>query len=81
MRTIAATLPPSTVSTALDWFWRAILKFGQATGVAASGLMVRMGDPDDRSEAMPAFSIKQLLLQRLLAGGVLTVVATLAVDG
>ena len=65
-----------------DWFERAILEFGQATGVAASGLLLlRMADPDDRSEALPAFSIKQLLLQPLLAGGVITVVAPLAVDG
>ncbi len=65
-----------------DWFERGILEFGQATGVAASGLLLlRMADPDDRSEALPAFSIKQLLLQPLLAGGVITVVAPLAVDG
>jgi len=65
-----------------DWFERAILEFGQATGVAASGLLLlRMADPDDRSEALPAFSIKQLLLQPLLAGGVITVVAPLAVAG
>ncbi len=65
-----------------DWFERAILEFGQATGVAASGLLLlRMADPDDRSEATTAFSIKQLLLQPLLAGGVITVVAPLVVDG
>ena len=65
-----------------DWFERAILEFGQSTGVAASGLlMLRMADPDDRSEALPAFSIKQLLLQPFVAGGVVTVVAPLAVAG
>jgi ESS family glutamate:Na+ symporter len=65
-----------------DWFERAILEFGQATGVAASGLLLlRMADPDDRSEALPAFSIKQLLLQPFVAGGVVTVVAPLAVAG
>ena len=65
-----------------DWFERAIMEFGQATGVAASGLLLlRMADPDDRSEAVTAFSIKQLLLQPLLAGGVITVVATLVVVG
>ena len=65
-----------------DWFERAILEFGQATGVAASGLLLlRMADPDDRSEAVTAFSIKQLLLQPLLAGGVITVVAPLVVVG
>ena len=65
-----------------DWFERAIIEFGQATGVAASGLLLlRMADPDDRSDALPAFSIKQLLLQPFLAGGVITVVAPLAIDG
>jgi ESS family glutamate:Na+ symporter len=65
-----------------DWFERAVIEFGQATGVAASGLLLlRMADPDDRSDALPAFSIKQLLLQPFLAGGVVTVVAPLAVSG
>ena len=65
-----------------DWFERAVIEFGQATGVAASGLLLlRMADPDDQSEALPAFSLKQLLLQPFLAGGVITVVAPLAVAG
>ena len=65
-----------------DWFERAVLEFGQATGVAASGLLLlRMADPDDHSQALPAFSLKQLLLQPFLAGGVVTVVAPLAVTG
>lgn len=63
-----------------DWFERAVIEFGQATGVAASGLLLlRMADPDDASEALPAFSLKQLLLQPFLAGGLITVVAPLAV--
>ena len=65
-----------------DWFERAVIEFGQATGVAASGLLLlRMADPDDRSDALPAFSIKQLMLQPFLAGGVVAVVAPLAVAG
>jgi ESS family glutamate:Na+ symporter len=65
-----------------DWFERALIEFGQATGVAASGLLLlRMADPDDHSEALPAFSLKQLLLQPLVSGGVVTVVAPLAVSG
>jgi len=62
------------------WFERGILEFGQGTGVAASGLLLlRMADPDDQADALPAFSIKQLLLQPLIAGGLITVVAPLAV--
>jgi ESS family glutamate:Na+ symporter len=64
----------------IDWFERAVIEFGQATGVAASGLLLLgMADPDNRSEARPAFSVKQLLLQPVLAGGVVTVAAPLAV--
>ena len=64
----------------VPWFERGILEFGQATGVAASGLLLlRMADPGDQADALPAFSIKQLLLQPLIAGGVITVVAPLAV--
>jgi ESS family glutamate:Na+ symporter len=62
------------------WFERGILEFGQATGVAASGLLLlNMADPGDRSDALTPFSIKQLLLQPLLAGGVITVMAPLAI--
>ncbi|MBM5799409.1 MAG: sodium:solute symporter [Cyanobacteria bacterium K_DeepCast_35m_m2_023] len=64
------------------WFERGILEFGQATGVAASGLLLlNMADPGDRSNALTPFSIKQLLLQPLLAGGVITVMAPLAIAG
>lgn len=63
-----------------DWFERGIIEFGQATGVAASGLLLlRMADPGDRSDAVQAFSIKQLILQPVLAGGMVTVIAPLAV--
>ncbi len=63
-----------------DWFERAVTEFGQATGVAASGLLLLgMADPDNRSDTLPAFSIKQLVLQPVLAGGVVTVAAPLAV--
>jgi ESS family glutamate:Na+ symporter len=62
------------------WFERGILEFGQATGVAASGLLLlNMADPDDQSDALTPFSIKQLLMQPLLAGGVITVMAPLAI--
>ncbi|MEB3233835.1 MAG: sodium:solute symporter [Cyanobacteriota bacterium] len=64
------------------WFERGILEFGQATGVAASGLLLlNMADPADQSDALTPFSIKQLLLQPLLAGGVITVMAPLAIAG
>ena len=65
-----------------SWFERGLVEFGQATGVAASGLLLlNMVDPEDRNGSLTPFSIKQLLLQPFLAGGVITVVAPLAVDG
>jgi ESS family glutamate:Na+ symporter len=63
------------------WFERGIIEFGQATGVAASGLLLlSMADPHDRGDAITPFSIKQLLLPPLLAGGVITVVMPLLVE-
>lgn len=65
-----------------SWFERGLVEFGQATGVAASGLLlINMVDPEDRNGSLTPFSIKQLILQPFLAGGVITVVAPLAVDG
>jgi ESS family glutamate:Na+ symporter len=49
--------------------------------VAASGLLLlNMADPQDKGDVLTPFSIKQLLLQPLMAGGVITVVAPLAVS-
>jgi ESS family glutamate:Na+ symporter len=63
------------------WFQRGLVDFGQGTGVAASGLLLlNMVDPRDENNVLTPFSIKQLLLQPLVAGGVITVVAPLAVD-
>jgi ESS family glutamate:Na+ symporter len=63
------------------WFQRGLVDFGQGTGVAASGLLLlNMVDPQDRDDVLTPFSIKQLLLQPLVAGGVITVVAPLAVS-
>ncbi len=61
-----------------DWFERSIAEFGNATGVAASGLLLlRLADPRNRTNTLPIFSIKQLFLQPLLSGGLITVIAPL----
>ena len=63
-----------------EWFERSIAEFGNATGVAASGiLLLRLSDPKNSTNTLPIFSIKQLLLQPLLSGGIITVTAPLAV--
>ncbi len=62
------------------WFERSIIEFGNATGVAASGLLLlRLADPADNTNTLPIFSIKQLFLQPILSGGVITVIAPLAI--
>ncbi len=59
-----------------EWFERSITEFGNATGVAASGLLLlRLSDPLNDTNALPIFSIKQLFLQPLLSGGLITVLA------
>ncbi len=63
-----------------EWFERSITEFGNATGVAASGLLLlRLADPRNSTIALPVFSIKQLLLQPLLSGGLITVLAPIAI--
>ncbi|AAP99828.1 MULTISPECIES: sodium/glutamate symporter [Prochlorococcus] len=63
-----------------QWFERSIIEFGNATGVAASGiLLLRLADPRDQTNTLPIFSIKQLFVQPLLSGGVITVIAPLAI--
>ena len=64
-----------------EWFERSLTEFGNATGVAASGLLLlRLADPRDNTKTLPIFSIKQLFLQPLLSGGLITVLAPLIID-
>jgi len=64
-----------------EWFVRAIAEFGNATGVAASGLLLlRLADPRNSTNTLPVFSIKQLFLQPLLSGGLITVIAPLFIS-
>ncbi len=64
-----------------EWFERAIAEFGNSTGVAASGLLLlRLADPRNSTKTLPVFSIKQLFLQPLLSGGLITVIAPLFIS-
>ena len=64
-----------------EWFERSITEFGNATGVAASGLLLlRLADPIDGTNTLPIFSIKQLFLQPLLSGGLITVIAPVFIN-
>ena len=64
-----------------EWFERSITEFGNATGVAASGiLLLRLADPGNLTNTLPIFSIKQLFLQPILSGGIITVIAPIAIS-
>jgi ESS family glutamate:Na+ symporter len=78
---LLVVLGPGRWMLPAPWFQRGLIDFGQATGVAASGLLLlNMADPNDQGDVLTPFSIKQLLLQPFVAGGVITVVAPLAVN-
>ncbi|MEB3322777.1 MAG: sodium:solute symporter [Synechococcaceae cyanobacterium] len=64
------------------WFERGIADFGQATGVAANGLLLlRMADPGGRTPVFEAFSLKQLAFEPFLGGGLVTALAPIAITG
>ena len=63
-----------------EWFERSLTEFGNATGVAASGLLLlRLADPRDTTNTLQIFSIKQLFLQPILSGGLITVIAPIVI--
>lgn len=58
------------------WFERGIGDFGQAMGVAATGIMLmRIVDPENKSPAFDAFGYKQILFEPMVGGGLVTAVA------
>ena len=78
---LAGILLFSRVILKEEWFERSITEFGNATGVAASGLLLlRLADPRNKTNTLPIFSIKQLFLQPLLSGGLITVVAPIVIS-
>ncbi|MGB4269673.1 MAG: sodium:glutamate symporter [Spirochaetota bacterium] len=56
-----------------SWFERAIAELGQSMGVTATGLMLlRIVDPDYKTNALEAFAYKQLLHEPFMGGGIIT---------
>ena len=52
-----------------DWFERAIVEFGQYTGVTATGLLLlRTVDPDSKTSVSTVFGCKQLFHEPLIGG-------------
>jgi ESS family glutamate:Na+ symporter len=55
------------------WFERAIAEMGQSMGVTATGLLLlRVVDPESKTEAPAAFGYKQLLHEPFMGGGLWT---------
>ncbi len=55
------------------WFERAIGDFAQGMGLSAAGLlMIKLADPDNESPAKEGFSYKQLFLDLIVGGGIVT---------
>ena len=62
------------------WFERAMAEMGQSMGVTATGLLLlRVVDPESRTEAPAAFGYKQLLHEPFMGGGLWTSSAVLLV--
>lgn len=55
------------------WFQNAIVSFGQAMGMTATGLLfAQMVDPKNKTNAVEAFGYKQLMFEPLMGGGLVT---------
>ncbi|MDR2524203.1 MAG: sodium:glutamate symporter [Candidatus Nomurabacteria bacterium] len=55
------------------WFHNAMISFGQAMGMTATGLLfAQMLDPKNRTGAVEAFGYKQMLFEPLMGGGLVT---------
>lgn len=55
------------------WFERALGDFGQATGMAATGLLLmKIADPEQQTPALEGFGYKQILFEPFVGGGIIT---------
>jgi len=64
-------LAPFTFKTA--WFEKAIAELGQSMGVTATGLLLlRVTDPEYKTDAADSFAAKQLLHEPFMGGGLWT---------
>jgi len=62
------------------WFERSIAEMGKSMGVTATGLLLlRIVDPEQKTEAASAFGYKQLLHEPIMGGGIWTSTAVLLI--
>ncbi|WP_027107841.1 sodium/glutamate symporter [Lacticigenium naphthae] len=58
------------------WFERGLGDFGQATGMAATGiLLMKIADPKQQTPALESFGYKQILFEPFVGGGLVTAAA------
>ncbi|MDR0397834.1 MAG: hypothetical protein LBH36_01460 [Candidatus Nomurabacteria bacterium] len=58
------------------WFQNAMVSFGQAMGMTATGLLfAQMVDPKNRTGAVDAFGYKQMLFEPFMGGGLITAIS------
>lgn len=62
------------------WFERAIAEMGKSMGVTATGLLLlRIVDPEQKTDASEAFGYKQLIHEPIMGGGIWTSTAVLLI--
>ena len=62
------------------WFERAIAEMGKSMGVTATGLLLlRIVDPEQKTDAPSAFGYKQLLHEPFMGGGLWTSTAVILI--
>ena len=55
------------------WFERGLGDFGQATGMAATGLLLmKIADPENETPALEGFGYKQIMFEPFVGGGLVT---------
>lgn len=63
-----------------DWFEKALGDYGQASGMAVTGLLLMgVADPQQRTRALEGFGYKQLLFEPMVGGGLVTALSPVLV--
>jgi ESS family glutamate:Na+ symporter len=64
------------------WFTNAVISFGQAMGMTATGLLfAQMVDPKNKTGAVDAFGYKQMMFEPFMGGGLVTAMSMPLIAG
>ncbi len=56
-----------------DWFESSILNYGMCSGVVATGmLLLKVCDPESKSEALPLYAVRAPFISMVVGGGIVT---------